>query len=499
MCREAVRSPRLIQSMKAVLSAVRRRLWCRRLIQGVLQGLLCGALLAIALVGFCLMFGAPHLAGLLAAFAVSVGAVAGLGIGLSQRPSWYSAAEAIDDYYAMKDRTASALAFAAELVDDPLRRLQVADTEAHLRKVRPRDCVPISVSPTVGSWTVVLLSITSGAVLYSQWMIPAAAATRPIPLAEQQAELLRSTMLPEIETLAEETGSEEIRQLSEELERLAEVLGQQVTDKEAYFATLSAMEQAIAKTRDEMQLRQNEKRLHDIATAIMPADAMRAAAEAVEAEDYERAAHEFEAMDPSEMSDQERRAVAENLKKLQPQAPDPQSNQLAQATKQLEQAIGKKDADRAREASEQISDAAKQQAVAEAIEESMHRQMNRLSDAKGQGRNNGQTPSETAQKTERPSQTWGNAASGNPQDGEPAQLQSARERQQLTGQKGEGASETELVESTATEQVAQRAYAQRYQAYRRQAEAVLESEPLPTGHRETIRRYFENIRPQTPQ
>jgi hypothetical protein len=35
-----------------------------------------------------------------------------------------------------------------------------------------------------------------------------------------------------------------------------------------------------------------------------------------------------------------------------------------------------------------------------------------------------------------------------------------------------------------------------YQKYRKLSEAVLDSEPIPLGHRQTIRRYFELIRPQ---
>ena len=52
-----------------------------------------------------------------------------------------------------------------------------------------------------------------------------------------------------------------------------------------------------------------------------------------------------------------------------------------------------------------------------------------------------------------------------------------------------------MIEAPEGEQSAARAYAQRYQKFRSQAEAVLDTEPLPLGHRETVRQYFENIRP----
>ena len=45
-------------------------------------------------------------------------------------------------------------------------------------------------------------------------------------------------------------------------------------------------------------------------------------------------------------------------------------------------------------------------------------------------------------------------------------------------------------------QTAARSYREAYQKYRKMSEAVLDSEPIPLGHRQTIRRYFELIRPQ---
>ena len=61
---------------------------------------------------------------------------------------------------------------------------------------------------------------------------------------------------------------------------------------------------------------------------------------------------------------------------------------------------------------------------------------------------------------------------------------------------GEGDSEFESTSSPEGEQEAQRAYKEVYQKYRKLSDAVLDSEQIPLGHRQTIRRYFESIRPQ---
>ena len=74
-------------------------------------------------------------------------------------------------------------------------------------------------------------------------------------------------------------------------------------------------------------------------------------------------------------------------------------------------------------------------------------------------------------------------------------MKSARKQEQLSGVQGEGPSETEIMQAPEGEQEAIRKFAAKYSKFRREAEAVLNSEPLPMGHRETVRTYFEAIRP----
>ncbi len=120
-------------------------------------------------------------------------------------------------------------------------------------------------------------------------------------------------------------------------------------------------------------------------------------------------------------------------------------------------------------------------------------QLNRLSECKGQCR--GQCQSNIAKRSNSPSTKAGIAASGQPLGDKATEIDSTRTEQQLTGVQGEGPSETEIMQAPEGEQDAARAYAGKYEDFRRQAEAVLNSEPLPMGHRETVRKYFELIRP----
>ena len=86
-------------------------------------------------------------------------------------------------------------------------------------------------------------------------------------------------------------------------------------------------------------------------------------------------------------------------------------------------------------------------------------------------------------------------ASGNPLGDEATRIDSVRHEEQLTGSQSEGPSETEILQAPEGEQQAVRQYAAKYDKFKREAEAVLNSEPLPMGHRETVRTYFEAIRP----
>ena len=66
----------------------------------------------------------------------------------------------------------------------------------------------------------------------------------------------------------------------------------------------------------------------------------------------------------------------------------------------------------------------------------------------------------------------------------------------MTGTAGDGQSDLKTSSSSEGRQEAQRSYKDVYQKYKKLSEAVLENEQIPLGHRQTIRRYFESIRPQ---
>ena len=89
----------------------------------------------------------------------------------------------------------------------------------------------------------------------------------------------------------------------------------------------------------------------------------------------------------------------------------------------------------------------------------------------------------------------GFAASGNEAGDKTAKLKT-QPQMNLKGQESSlGDVDIETEESHEQQQAAVRAYREKAEEYEALSESVLESEWIPLGHRQTIRKYFEMIRP----
>jgi len=140
----------------------------------------------------------------------------------------------------------------------------------------------------------------------------------------------------------------------------------------------------------------------------------------------------------------------------------------------------------------QLSNIARQQNKRKKLNDLLRKQSQCLGECKGDCECEGKTPSE---KSGRGGKNWGKGASGN-ELGEKTPEIGGRYESRLTGkQTEEGEIEIETTHSPEGKQQAQREYRASYDKYRKISEAVLDSEPIPLGHRQTIRRYFEAIRP----
>jgi len=465
------------------------------MLRGSTFGLMVGAGLALAIA--LTRFGLPTLHGGWALIAIAGSACIGLLAGAASRRSESEAARLVDEHYDLKDRSITTLQFASESNDhserDAIRQLQIDEAQQHLQAVDPSECVPLKASRTHLGWASGLAAAAMVALLASSWLAPPVIAKSVLPLAKEQSNRLRETMLPELEKLAEDQDDPEIKELVEELKEQLDELDERTMDETDLLATLSEMEQSLADAREAMQLVKTDATMTALAHAMKPSDQMRAAAEAMESKEYDKASEELEAIDPSEISDKQRRAVSDNMKKMLSKLSPGQQGTLSDTIMQLAEGMEKKNESQCKQCMSKLAKACKKQGQCNKICQCMSNQLNKLAECKSQCR--GQCQSNVARKSNSPSTKAGKASSGKPLGEEATQLDSHRNQEHLSGVQGEGPSETEVLEAPEGEQKAARAYAAKYDKFKRQAESVLDSEPLPMGHRETVRKYFESIRP----
>ena len=463
------------------------------MIRGMSKGLLFGAAAALVIaIARMTMLPTMHWGWPLGI--VLVGGAAGLLAGMLRRSDERSAARLVDQHYGLKDRSITSLQFDRERVSkpDPVRALQLADADQQLRRVDPVECVPITM-PSHGRWIAGLMAATAMLLIVGSWNAPRVEARSILPLAKTQSVDLRETMLDELEELAQQQQDPELEALVEELSKQLDAMESESLDEADLLATLSEMEQSLAEARESLQLEMTDTMMKALAAAMKPSDAMNQAAKALEAEQYDEASEKLSAIDPAAIGDKERRAVADNLKKMLSKLKPAQQGQLSDSIGELAEGLDSKNLSECKKCLSKLASACKKQGQCKKIGNCMACQLNRLAQCKGACR--GQCESNSVAKSDSPSQKAGRGASGNPLGDQATKIDSVRNEQQLTGQQSEGESETEILQAPEGEQNAIRQYTAKYNKFKREAEAVLNSEPLPMGHRETVRKYFEAIRP----
>ncbi|MGV3486445.1 MAG: hypothetical protein ACO1RT_18655 [Planctomycetaceae bacterium] len=478
--------------VRRVVASVRTRIWQRNVVRLATFGFAIGCFAAVIVALLSLEWTAIHWAWLplVALTGAAIGGISGALIPVSMT----GAANVIDSYYLLKDRAISALQFGDDA--DPIRKQQVADAEQHIRQVRPGDCVPIVVSGRAMFLATAFSTLAIGIIGFGHASRVQGIVAQPVKLASDQATVLRTTMLEEIEQLKKDDVEQpELDELTDQLEQLLDELAESSMDERDMMATLSEMEQAIAEARDAMRLDMAATQIKGLAEALQPSEAMKSAAAAMEQGDYDQASEKLEAVDPSQMNDKERRAVADNLKKFLAKLAPGEQGQLSAAAQELQEGLESRNDSKCKSGLGKLAGQCKKQGNCKKIGECLACQLNRLSQCKSECRGQCKSNGEKLAKSDSPSQKWGTGSSGQPNDGPATKLDATRKEEQLSSVQGDGPSESEVIQAPEGEQDAARQFAKRYQEFRNQAEAVLDTEPLPLGHRETVRQYFESIRP----
>jgi hypothetical protein len=483
----------MTEQLFARLKPVRRRQQRVFLLHACIIGLLAGAVLSVGL-GLARFAGA-NIAPVMLLIALAAGLGGGVLVGLLWRRSWKMAAAAIDAHYRLKDRASTALAFLQRPEATGVHRLQIEDALGHLDRVDPREVAPLRLPRAFPYATVATIAVV--ALLLIPIGVPAVkAAPVRLPHIVTEAERLEQTMIEDLDELAEEQESKELKGLAEQLKRmLAEMKEPGVEERQA-IARLSEMQAAIAALQQQFDLEAMDAKLQSVGEALAPAAAMKAAADALQEGKYDKAAEHLEKIDASQLSRKESRAVQEKLARLTQNIEGGTQGELSDALSQLCEGLKDGNPSHCKGGACKLAGLCRSQGLRKKIGTCLGCQLARLSECKGNCNGNKSGVNNNVAKSDSPKTTWGTGASNSPLGDGATDLGGNRKREEITGVAGDGPSEKEFSHSPEGRQDAARSYREAYQKFQKTAEAVLESEPLPLGHRQTIRRYFEAIRPQ---
>ncbi len=494
------------------LSPIRHRQRLRASLQFAVRGLLVSSVVGLV-VGLLKLAGLISLSPLAATAIVLAGPTIGALVGFCLNPEWQQAAAAVDAHYGLKDRTVTALEFLDESSATPFHELQLAEATSHLSSVDARQVVAFRQPPLL-RWATAF-SIAAFAVLLWPLSPQTAEATVEQPPGIAEAADVIAEQIAELEQFAEEQQEPEIEELVEELQAELQELRDKETDVKDALATISEMQAKLAERQKQYNTAAVDAQLNSLSEAMAAVEAFRSAAAEMKAGDYEDAADELERLQKNEdvdMARSEARAAGEKLDDVARLMKKSGNSQMSDSVSQLSQGCKSQSSDKICKACNSLSKDLKKHSVRKLLSSLLKNKLDRLSECKsmcqgGQCKSCGSSACKgggnckknslaegKANKSEKSSSSWGKKSHGGI-DGEKTQLASTRQLQEITGQAGDGPSEYETSSAPEGQEQARRQYKQAYDKYQKMSEAVLESEPIPLGQRQVIRRYFELIRP----
>ncbi len=170
-------------------------------------------------------------------------------------------------------------------------------------------------------------------------------------------------MVKELRTLAEESSEPELEQLVDKVDKLVEELKQPTIDKREALSKLSEMQQSLGDTLNQMNSQKRAAEFKQLAEAMATAKATQPVAEALERGDFDAAARELKEIAPDNLTEPERTALAENLKKIA-ESPDAKQSALEKGAEKMQQGLEENDSSQFEEGAAAVAEVAEQQAAA---------------------------------------------------------------------------------------------------------------------------------------
>ena len=404
------------------------------------------------------------------------------------------AAAAIDKACNLKDRTETALQFqltADATESSALRRLQLADAEAHADLVHPDRVVPMH---RPRAWPLAL-AFTAAAILLAFFSGPptdVTAAEVRSDVVEQQA-LRVENEIDELKELQQQSHDPDLDELVKDLELMIEQLKEPGLDPKEALAKLSEMEASLQEMQQKLDDPQVAADLQKVGDALSLSEAMAMAGQALAKGEMEKAADELEKLELPELDRKTEKAVTEQLDKLNQNSGDGnQKKSVQEAASQISQGSSQGNRGKFSDGMKGLASEARKQGRRKKLSDLLRKQCQCLSECKSECESECRNQSMSNKKG---GNKAGSAASGN-EPGDKTSKLKTQPQMNLKGQESsQGDVDVETEASDEQQQAAVRAYREKVDEYEALSESVLESESIPLGHRQTIRRYFEMIRP----
>ncbi len=483
------------ETILSKLKPVRQRQLLVAVIKGLLRGLLAGGFVA-------LLIGILRLAQLrnVTAFGgmsvlISVPLLSAIAAGLWSviKTDWRIVARAVDQSYELKDRTETALAFLNRQdarKGNELEELQLADAVCHLQRVEPKKVVPFKM-PAFSRWA---LAIAVLALVLLCWPTGSsqvsAGPSQPIEAIVTEAEIVEVDLQSLLDQLPEDHDPE-IDALIKELQAKANEMKEPGVDVREALAKMSEMQTALQAVAAQFNVAATDEQMKAIGEALQSAEALQQAGQALQDGQYEKGAEELAKLEDPKLDRKESRAVSEKLQKASEKSAQNGLKKLSEATKELSEGMKNDNTTQSKSGMSKLAECAKKQGNCKKIGDMLKKQCDKLGESKG----NCQSNSSGNKTTKNPSLKAGKGTNSETQ-GERTNLAAKRNEEKIQGLKGEqGDSDKETITTQEAEETAKRGLKEVYSKYRKMSDAVLDSEDIPLGHRQTIRRYFEAIRP----
>lgn len=503
------------------LESARRRLWLQRIARCAATGLVAGS--AAALLAGLLLAIRPHAqAGTWMVSLAAAGLGCGVLAGLRERPSLAQAALAIDRRARLKDRVHTALQLSGQETLDAYARLQQRDAIQWLRRQEVRGLFPWR-WPREGSWAICAVLASATAVLLVPRPGPAAAMPAGLPRAVQLEASALAEPLTALEEVLQRTDEEvkgpEGRQVVQRLRQMLEQMQEQARTPQEAMIQLARMTAAVQPSAAAFDMPLLRQALRDLGQGLEPLASFEPAAASLTQGRFDEAAQALEQLGRRIGSGESPvlrpgGLVEERLEQLARQAESAGLAELRDSLQGLHDAVQNGSRGESQAALSQLGRTIGRYGQRARLGQAMSRQLASLAQSRrnlaadgayckacregsGPCRSEpcrGAAASTAATMQLSPSGEAGSAAAAQaPGDG--TSLEVRLQPASLSGQPGEGDSDIETQRVTGASQSADTPYREVYARYHRIREQALAEEPLPLGHRQAIKRYFEQIHP----